>query len=549
VETIYGMDLGTSYCLVAEAQVRELLNKIRIRTLVDNNGEEKFSSVVHFEDFDNVIVGDNARRKLPYFPEKTIELIKLRLGNTNKINIKVDNKSKQLSPQEISALTLKHFNKLHNDKIKKAILTVPAYFDDNEKNATLQAGKLAGIEIVELIEEPSAAIMYHLYDKYKENGLGFLKEHDRINYLIFDFGGGTLDLSVIKVELDTKGNVKPTVLAKGGDKSLGGNTIDKRFTKLIIEFLQMRNNDSFISKVAEEFKFYSENNSFRSSTKAEVKEFILNLKMMAEEAKINLSKNQVETIIPGRTNKYKSFEIHRKDFEEEVLEKGNIGKRVIEALNSLLDSIDDLEVHQFILVGGTSQIPYFRENILKEFPKLKGRIKSSINYTNAIAKGAAILGAIKSGKNIVPFGSNRCHNNIAHDIYIEHDDDNKNLFIKKGLRFSEATKKASSFKIKHSLDTKIKIKLKEEYEYYNPVSNKRDKKEKIIKEFDFYHPFFYTGEEIEIRLKENDKGTLSFLASHSSTGEEISFDSKKLFQLKDNEIKEAQKNIKKINIS
>jgi len=548
METIYGMDLGTSYCLVAEARVRELLDKTRIKTLVDKNGEEEFSSVVHFEDFDNVIVGDNARRKLPYYPEKTVELIKLRLGNTNKINIKVGNKSKQLSPQEISALTLRHFNKLHNNKIKKAILTVPAYFDDNEKNATLQAGELADIDIVELIEEPSAAIMYHLYNKYNDNGLDFLKDHDNINYLVFDFGGGTLDLSVIKVELDSEGNVKPTVLAKGGDKDLGGNTIDKRFTELIIKFLKRRNNDSFISKVEEEFKHYIENDSFRSSTSDEVKEFILNLKMMAEEAKINLSKNKSETIIPGRTNRYSSFEIRRQDFEEEVLENGNISKRVIEALYSILESIGDLEVHQLILVGGSSQIPHFKEKILKEFPRLKGRIKSSINYTNAIAKGAAILGTIKSGKNIEPFGSNRCHNTIAHDIYIEHDD-YKDLFIEKGLQFPEAAKKSSSFKIKHSLDTKIKIKLKEEYEYYNPIYNKRDKKEKVIKEFDFYHPFFYTDEEIKIKLKENEKGTLSFLASHSSTGEEISFDSKKLFQLEDDDIKEAEKNMKNINIS
>ncbi|WP_394217561.1 Hsp70 family protein [Halobacillus trueperi] len=537
MDIIYGIDLGTSNCLAAKAT--KVFDQVEIDCLIDDFGNESFPSVVHFSDEENIIVGEKAKRLLPDYPEATAELVKLLLGKEREVKIFLGGVEKNFSPQEISALLLRHFNYLHQNNIKRAVLTVPAYFDDNKKAATLQAGELAGIEIVELIEEPSAAIMYHLFDHYHRNNKKLLKKGEEKNYLVFDFGGGTLDLSFIKVELDDNNHLKPTVQIKEGDTELGGNLIDLEFTKLILEYLDEDYDDPFTNSLIYEFKYYYNNGRFRMEIDNEVKEFIIRLKNTLEHVKIKLSFKESELIEFGILE-YENYNFTREEFEEDILEVF-FRDRVLEILSKIKEKNRNNDpIDEVILVGGTSQIPYFRNLISIHFPELKDNIVVSGNYENAIAMGASILGAIISGTEVAPFGKNRCYNIVSHNILV-----NDSLFINYGTKFPFAEPEKLSFEIEHALQTKISINISEQYESYNSSLKKRELQSRTIKKLNFYHPFFYKGEELSISLEINDHGLLYFNAIHETTKENIDFEADKMFQLEDHELDEATSNIKK----
>lgn len=540
-EIIYGIDLGTSNCLVA--RLFSVRNNTDIICLKDSEGNESFPSVIHFQNENSILIGENAHKMLSDYPERTKELIKVRLGKDKYIPIEFDGIKKEYSPQKLTGLILRHFNTIHNNEIKRAVLTVPANFDQNQKKATLESGQIADIEIVELIEEPSAAIMYHIFSNYKQGIVDYLNKDKPKNILVFDFGGGTLDLSLTEVKLDEKGNVNPKVLLTGGNNNLGGNIIDFVFTSVIIDILsEDYEDDSFIQELKYEYENYYSNYrasgelKFRSSCKKEVKQFILNLKKDLELVKMNLSTKESEILtFPG---KYEDIEIDREGFEEIVLEEGGIAKEVELALLDFNEkNKEGYSIDEIILVGGTSQIPYFKKMIEEKFETLNGKIKESKDYQNAISKGAAILGAIINGYEVKPFGTNRCRSVVGYDIIIESGSEKINL-VKAGTAFPFEEPIRKSFNIEHSLNKCINIRFKEDITI--------SKEERLIKDISFYHPFFYTGEEIEIFFDIDEKGLFSFSATHSETNETIEFESEKIFELSDDEINEEINNNKKI---
>ena len=193
----YGIDLGTSNCLISKV-ISNLDDTFDVKCLTDDEGEDSFPSVVYFENEQNYKVGEKARKHLFTEPDSTVELIKIRLGKTHKIQVKTPNSRFEKSPQEISSYLLKHFNTIHSDNIENVVVTVPAFFDQNQKEATMQAGIIADIKPQSLIEEPTAAIMYHIFSEYKAKGINFMNMPQK-NVLVFDFGGGTLDLSLIEL--------------------------------------------------------------------------------------------------------------------------------------------------------------------------------------------------------------------------------------------------------------------------------------------------------------------------------------------------------------
>jgi molecular chaperone DnaK len=543
MDEIYGIDLGTSNCLAAKAV--QFLDDTEIETLSDDEGNESFPSIVHFKSDFKVIVGEKAKALLPEYPEQTIELVKTRIGKENEMVVNVEDKEKQYSPQEICSIMLRHFHKLHNNRIKKAILTVPAYFDDNQKKATRQAGELSDIEIVELIEEPSAAIMYYLYDKYKEyDDLTTIMADGNLNYLVFDFGGGTLDLSLIKVELDTEGNLKPSVPFKGGDMELGGNVIDFELTHYLLRILHDEYEDQFTRQLLIEFDHYYKNRRFRPQANNEVKQFILLLKNMAEDSKIRLSIREEVKVNYGHLN-YDNIRLTRTQFEKHVLIP-YFKKRILSAVRSLFEkSGGTFRVNEVVMVGGTSQIPYFKKLLEDEYPYLKGKIVYSHNYKNAIANGAAILGAIKSGLEVKPFGKNRCYNSVGHNILVSHRD-NKELLIPHSIQYPFENPIEKSVKIKHSLKTDIELSLFAEIEKYNHLTDSIETCEIELKHVNFYHPFFYTNEEVTLTVNLDEFGLLSFTASHESTNESIDFQSEELHLLDPHKFLTAKLNLDRI---
>lgn len=540
METIYGIDLGTSNCLVAE--VIDLFDEVNIDCLMDDEGNISFPSVVHFKEEYDSIVGEKAKNLLPDYPDSTIDLIKTKIGHEREIEVKIGEGKVTFSPQEIAALFLKHSNDLHDNKIKKAVVTIPANFGQNENDATLQVGEIGGIEVVGLVNEPTAAIMYHLFKIYEENNS--LDIDDYKNYLVFDFGGGTLDLALIRFEYDEDGNLKPKGLLKGGDPDLGGHLIDLEFTKYMIEELKEEYDDAFSNEALKEFKYYYKNKRFSPNIKEKIKEFILRMRNTIEYSKIQLSKKDKVKIEFGK-REYENFEIDREEFEEEILDE-YFRDRIIKTLDKFkAKNKKNYRIDEVVMVGGSSQIPYFTNLIKVYFPNLKNRIVISDDYDNAVAKGAAIMGAIKSGQEVPPFGKNKFVDIIPYDLYIEYKN-KEELFVPSGTPYSLPKPVEKSITIKHSLQTNIHILLKEKYEKYDQNSKEMRLIENIVKDVRFYHPFFYNNEQVAVSLCVDEKGMFHFTSKHDVTNESIDFQAEKLYQLSNKELETAKDRISKI---
>jgi molecular chaperone DnaK len=531
LEEIYGIDLGTSNCLVAKVTGSDEYTRVDC-LMADKETKAHFlPSVIHFKTNKDTIIGEKAKYLLPQYPNQTIELIKTRIGIDRQINIQIANDSLKKSPQELSAYLLKELNEVNNYNIRKAFLTVPADFDMGKKEVTLQVGNLADIEIIGLIEEPSAAIMFYLYEKYKNQTLSSLKELVK-NYLVFDFGGGTLDLSLIKVELDNQGNIKPTVLVVDGDPTLGGNLIDLEMCKYIIEeyLLDVYDDDPFIEAVGKEFTHFYTENRFSTNSSLDIKRFILRLKNKVEEAKINLS-NIDEVEIDFQNINYENLPFSREELVEDILQP-HFRVKTLKAFDELSRKNEGNElIDEVLLVGGTAQIPYFTDLISEKLPTIENSITKINDYDTAIAKGAAILGAIKAGNPVAPFNLNAVKNTVPHDIYIEHRDE-KELVIKHGEIYPLKNPIKRTIPIKHSLNTHVQLKVFEE------------KGDRTIKEAEFYHPLFYTGELLEVIFNIDKHGIISFKAYHPETEEKVDFNLDKLFLLDNNEVDSIKKDFK-----
>ena len=209
-EKIIGIDLGTSNSAAAAL----IGGKPTIIPSAEGSTQygKSFPSYVAFTEDGQRLVGEPARRQIVTNPENTITAIKRQMGT----NYKVDIKGKQYTPQEISAFILQKIKKdaeaFLGEEVKKAVITVPAYFDDNQRTATKDAGTIAGLEVVRLVNEPTAASLAYGIDKETE---------EELEILVFDFGGGTLDVTIMEFG-DGVFEVKST----SGDTKLGGTDMD-----------------------------------------------------------------------------------------------------------------------------------------------------------------------------------------------------------------------------------------------------------------------------------------------------------------------------------
>ena len=539
MDKIYGIDLGTSNCLVAEVIGGGRDTVIQCLPVEESSKAHSFRSVVHFSDPEHCIIGETAEHKLLEHPDQTIELIKTRIGKEKSVEIKFEESKliREYSPQELAAFLLQHIHRMHPNKVKKAVLTVPADFDREKKAVTKQVGDLAEIEIVELIEEPSAAIMYYLYKTTTQEEVKKLKDQPK-NYLVFDFGGGTLDLSLIQVSLDKNGNTSPSVIAIDGNPELGGNLIDLQFCKYIIDEVLTReySYDPFVHQVAEEFAYYMKYLRFRKKTDLAVKKFILSLKKGLEEVKILLSEeDEVTYEFPLIT--YDDIEISREEFEAEILDT-YFRTPVTNALENIQKkNTKRLQIDQILFVGGTSRIPYFRTLINDIFPGADQRIIMFDEYDTAIAKGAAILGAIINNQSIPPFDFNRCRSTVANSILIEHFNTDE-LVVPFGTQFPFPTPIEKKFAIRHSLNTFIDIEVKEQI----GTSDRY----RTIKKAQFYHPFYYTDETVTVLLQIDQYGIVYVSAIHDVTDEAVDFRMKPLYVLEDNVVEEKKAHIKRV---
>ena len=354
---IIGIDLGTTNSCVAVMEGGEA-------TVIANaEGNRTTPSVVAFAKDGERLVGQVAKRQAVANPEHTVISIKRDMGTDRKV--KIDDKS--YTPQEISAMIL---TKLKNDaesylgeKVTEAVITVPAYFSDSQRQATKDAGKIAGLDVKRIINEPTAAALAYGLDK---------GENKNQKILVYDLGGGTFDVSLLEI-----GDGVFEVLATAGDNRLGGDDFDDEIIKLLVEDFKKTNNvDLSGDKLA-----------------------MQRLKEAAEKAKIDLSAVTKTTIsLPFITAdatgpKHLEYELTRAKFDQitEYLVNKTVDKmrQVIKDAN-----LTYADINKVLLVGGSTRIPAVEAIVKKETGKepYKG-----INPDECVAIGAAIQGGVLAG--------------------------------------------------------------------------------------------------------------------------------------------------------
>ncbi len=352
---VIGIDLGTTNSCVAVLEGGEPV------VIPNSEGARTTSSVVAFTKSGERLVGQIAKRQAVTNPDRTVSSIKREMGSTHKVNID----GKDYSPQEISAMILQKLKadaeSYLGEKVTQAVITVPAYFSDAQRQATKDAGKIAGLEVLRIINEPTAAALAY----------GLDKEHDQ-KILVFDLGGGTFDVSLLEI-----GDGVFEVLATNGNNRLGGDDFDQKIVDwMVAEFRKSEGIDLTTDKMA-----------------------FQRLRDAAEKAKVELSSvAQTSINLPYITadasgTKHLDMSLTRAKFDEltaDLVEKTMIPLRAV-----LKDSgLEKSQIDKILLVGGSTRTPSVQESVQRFFGKepFKG-----INPDECVAIGAAIQAGVLTG--------------------------------------------------------------------------------------------------------------------------------------------------------
>ncbi len=358
---IIGIDLGTSNSAAAvmEGGKTTLIPSAEGTTL----GGKAFPSYVAFTKDGQLLVGEPARRQAVTNPTGTVSAFKRKMGTDFKYNIN----GKDFTPQQLSAFVLQKIKKdaeaYLGEKIEKAVITVPAYFNDNQRQATKDAGAIAGLEVVRLVNEPTAASL----------AFGIDKVGTEQKILVFDLGGGTLDVTIM--EMGAEGTFE--VLSTSGDTQLGGTDMDK----------------ALIDYIAEEFK-KTDGVDLRNDKMATQR-----LQEAAEKAKIELS-NVLETDInlpfitaDASGPKHLTMKLTRATLE-------NLVRPIVERCKTSIDNaISDAklsvnDITKIILVGGPTRMPIVQQFVEKHVGK---KVERGIDPMECVSFGAAVQAAVLTG--------------------------------------------------------------------------------------------------------------------------------------------------------
>jgi len=360
---IVGIDLGTTTSLVAAIKDGQPF------LILNERGKTITPSVVGISETGELLVGEAAKNQAVAHPDRTVSSIKRLMGSTQKVELG----GKEYTPQEISALILAKLKKdaeaYFGKPVTEAIITVPAYFTDAQRQATKDAGDISGFKVERIINEPTAAALAY----------GFQHQDESKTILVYDFGGGTFDVSIIKM---VEGAFK--VLATAGNNKLGGDDFDILISDFLYEEFR-KNEDINLREV--------QDNRMRLSIKQRIVE-------AAEKAKIDLS-TLLETNInipfiysAGDEPKHLDITLTRADFEKMT---GHLIEATREPLLEALEGagLKPEEIDAVILVGGTTRMPAvkrFVSEILQQEPL------ADIHPEECVAMGAAIQAGVKKGE-------------------------------------------------------------------------------------------------------------------------------------------------------
>ncbi|MEO7043158.1 MAG: molecular chaperone DnaK, partial [Gemmatimonadaceae bacterium] len=381
-EKVIGIDLGTTNSVVAVMEGGDPV------VIPNAEGGRTTPSVVAFAKDGERLVGQIAKRQAVTNPQNTVFSIKRFMGRKlNEISaektrvpykvetgandmVVVEIQGKKFSPPEISAMILQKMKQTAEDylgqKVTKAVITVPAYFNDSQRQATKDAGKIAGLDVLRIINEPTAAALAYGLDKKKDEKVA-----------VFDLGGGTYDISVLEL-YDVDGSRQFEVKSTNGDTHLGGDDFDQRVIDwLVTEFKRDQAIDLSKDPMA-----------------------LQRLKEAAEKAKMELSTTQSTDInLPFITAdqtgpKHLNYSLTRAKFEQLV---DDLVKRVIPPMQQALKDagIQPNEIDEILLVGGSTRIPKIQEEVKKFFGKEPNK---GVNPDEVVAIGAAVQGAVLTGE-------------------------------------------------------------------------------------------------------------------------------------------------------
>jgi molecular chaperone DnaK len=355
-EKVLGIDLGTTFSCMA------IMEGGKPVVIPNAEGSRTTASVVAFTKEGERVVGGLAKRQAVTNPNRTIQSIKRKMGTGERISIE----DKSFTPQEISAMILQKL-KLDaeaylGDKIMRAVITVPAYFNDAQRQATKDAGKIAGLDVLRIINEPTASALAYGIDKEKE-----------ATVLVYDLGGGTFDVSIL-----TLGDGVFEVKATSGNNRLGGDDFDQR----VVDYL------------VEEFR-KKEGIDLRSDPYA-----MQRLRDASESAKIELSQVQKTNInLPYITTdasgpKFLNIDLNRAKFEQLI---GDLVESTAGPVRQALADakLSQADIDHVLLVGGSTRVPCVQDLVRKLLGKEPDK---GINPDECVAVGAAIQGAVLTGE-------------------------------------------------------------------------------------------------------------------------------------------------------
>ncbi|CEL12264.1 Chaperone protein DnaK [Candidatus Portiera aleyrodidarum] len=381
---IIGIDLGTTNSCVA------VLDNGKSRVIENSEGARTTPSIIAYTDENEILVGQAAKRQAVTNPSKTLYAIKRLIGR--KFNdkvvqkdikmvpykiVKAENgdawvkvKNKKLAPPQISAEILKKMKKTAEDylgeKITEAVITVPAYFNDSQRQATKDAGRIAGLKVKRIINEPTAAALAYGMDKTRGDK----------KIAVYDLGGGTFDISIIEIA-DVDGETQFEVLATNGDTFLGGEDFDLKLINYIVK------------------QFKTESGIDLSGDSLAMQR----LKEAAEKGKIELSSSQqTEINLPYITAdktgpKHLNVKLTRAKLESLV--EDLINRSIIPCKKAISDAkISNYDIDDIILVGGQTRMPLVQKTVAEFFGK---EARKDVNPDEAVAMGAAIQGGVLGG--------------------------------------------------------------------------------------------------------------------------------------------------------
>lgn len=352
---IIGIDLGTTNSCVAVMEGGKPV------VIANTEGSRTTPSVVAFTKTGERLIGEAAKRQAVTNPDKTISSIKRHMGTDYRV--KIDDK--RFSPQEISAMILQKLKAdaeaYLGEKVTEAVITVPAYFNDAQRQATKDAGKIAGLDVKRIINEPTAAALAYGLDNEREQKI-----------MVYDLGGGTFDVSIIDI-----GDGVIEVLATSGDNHLGGDDFDERITRYMIdEFKKQEGVDLSLDKMA-----------------------LQRLREAAEKAKKELSSATTTNInlpfITATSDGPKHFDMNLTRAKFDELTHDLVERTVVPVQNALRDAgLTPADIKKVLLVGGSTRIPAVQEKVRQLTNQEPSK---SLNPDECVAIGASIQGGKLAG--------------------------------------------------------------------------------------------------------------------------------------------------------